>query len=173
MGKRAGFWIRSVAAMLDVAALTMVYIGCAVLYAAVANAIGDNDRAAVMLAVAIYASTLLYTSCEMWLAATPGKLIVGLRIRQQNGGAADRWRLFLRWQTKYYWVICSMLFALTGASVMYVLGGLVNTFLIIGCFFAANDDKLTWHDQWAGTAVYWRRGATTLIATPPPLPAVL
>jgi hypothetical protein len=64
---------------------------------------------------------------------------LGLRIAGTDGRRADPWRLFLRWFTKQYAWICTILFAATGARVFYMLGGFMNGVLIIGCFFAANE----------------------------------
>jgi hypothetical protein len=41
----------------------------------------------------------------------------------------------------------------TAFPILYFLAGLASLFVLIGCLFASNDDKLTWHDQWAKTAV--------------------
>jgi hypothetical protein len=50
---------------------------------------------------------------------------------------------------------------------------LINTIVFIGCLQAANDDRLTWHDQWAHTAVCYRPRSYRsfdAIVPPPPLP---
>ena len=50
----------------------------------------------------------------------------------------------------------------TGAIDMLI--GFFNTVILCGLLGAFNEDRLTWHDEWAGTAVWKRR-------RPPPLPA--
>jgi uncharacterized RDD family membrane protein YckC len=100
---------------------------------------------------------IAYTSMEFFLAATPGKLILRQRIAGADARAAGRWRLFLRWSTKQMPLLCEFLFIFTGGTVFYYVGGLEWILVLIGCLFAANDEKLAWHDQWAGTAVIRRR----------------
>ena len=89
-----------------------------------------------------------------------------------NGEAADRWRLFLRWETKHLPLLATMLFEATGYVPAWLLAGLMNTIISVGCLMALNDDQLTWHDEWARTAVYPRRAkGAAVAAVPPPLPA--
>jgi uncharacterized RDD family membrane protein YckC len=170
MGKRAGFWIRAVATGIDAVAILVILIGCTFLYVMVER-MRDEEFATIVAGFAVNGALLLYTSCEIWFAGTPGKLLTGLRIRRQDGSVADRWQRFLRWQTKYFGAICALLFAASGLLVFKALGGFANFVIFVGSFFAANDDKLAWHDQWSGTAVYWKRTVTPpLTAPPPPLP---
>ena len=63
----------------------------------------------------LYGGWILYSFCEVFIAGTPGKWLTGLRIRALNGSPADKWRLFLRWQTKQSPMICAGLFALSTA----------------------------------------------------------
>ena len=48
----------------------------------------------------------------------------------------------------------------------------ISLIVVIGCFFAANDDRLAWHDQWAHTAVCHvpRHYRAFDAVVPPPLP---
>ena len=85
---------------------------------------------------------------------------------------ADRWRLILRWSAKQFWLFAMLLFILTSVPLFYVLSGFMSLIVIIECLFASNDDKLAWHDQWAGTAVYRRArlGSAAPPVTPPAAP---
>ena len=118
---------------------------------------------------------LAYTSFEIWVAATPGKFALGLRISAQDCGPADRWTRVLRWSTKHFWLLAAMLFALTEFGPLRLLAGFSSLIFAIGCLFASNDDKLAWHDQWAHTAVCKRRREyqafePIMPLAPPPLP---
>src|SRR5205814_496662 len=95
-----------------------------------------------------------YTFTEVFFAATPGKMILRLRIGSSDGTPADGWRLLLRWSTKQFALLFQMLFNLTGIPLFYLLGGFGGLVVLIGCLYASNDDKQAWHDQWAGTAVF-------------------
>ena len=98
MGKRAGFWVRVAATVIDLVADSLLLLGCVALYALVWQMTQDGERAETVMSIAAYTAVLLYTSTEVWFAGTPGKMLLGLRIRRQDGSSADRWRLFLRWQ---------------------------------------------------------------------------
>ena len=153
---RAGFWIRTLAAVIDLVAFLPVYIVAIIAMTAVSQRVG-NARGQWIGASLIDALWLIYSSFEIWTSATPGKLLLRLRIRANDGSAADFWRKFLRWSTKQYWWICSVLWLLSGFVPFYVLGGFISGMVLVGCLAAADDDHLSWHDQWAGTAVYRRR----------------
>jgi uncharacterized RDD family membrane protein YckC len=93
---------------------------------------------------------LAYTSTEVWLGRSPGKMLLGLVIAYPDGQPADRWTLLLRWSTKYsaYLVgfIASLAFQPTALS---ALAGFMNGIILVGCLQALDEDKRTWHDQWA------------------------
>ncbi|MEA2735509.1 MAG: hypothetical protein QOE14_1960 [Humisphaera sp.] len=172
MPHRAGFWIRVLATGIDVAAMLFIAAGMVVVAEMVlvgtAFSIAEDHFGAL-----VYATWLIYTSFELWCAGTPGKLLLRMRIRNTDCSPGDFWRLFLRWSTKWSWLFLSFLFMLTEWSPLYVLSGFLSLPVVIGCFFAANDDHLTWHDDWAHTAVCYRsraQRAFDAIVPPPPLP---
>ena len=166
MPQRAGFWIRVLAAVIDIVAMIVISIALAVMM----QAIPDVDARTVQTIV--YAAWLGYTTFEIWTAATPGKLILRLRISEQDCTPAEFWRRVLRWSTKQFWLIAYLFFLLSTSWVLYAIGGFSSLIVTIGSLYAANDDRLTWHDQWAHTAVCRlppRRGAGAR-PIPPPIP---
>ena len=164
MSHRAGFWIRTLATAIDATAMLVLALIVAIAVQVTAPSAGDWAIWAV-----VYGVWLAYTTCEIWTAATPGKMLLRLRVTEQDDSPAAFWRRVLRWSTKYYWLKASLLFALTGSPVFYALSGLCSGFTLVGCLFAANDDGLTWHDAWAHSAVcHWPRPSRPLV--PPPLP---
>jgi uncharacterized RDD family membrane protein YckC len=174
MPYRGGFWVRTAAAAIDVVAMLLIGVGAVALTAAALSAmsysVADNLWAALM-----YAAWLAYSSFELWTPATPGKMVFRLRVSNNDGTPADFWRRFLRWSTKWCWLALTILFLLTQWSPFYVLGSFISGIVTIGCFFAANEDRLTWLDEWAHTAVcrHPRRARTLgrmVPAAPPPLP---
>ena len=171
MGIRAGFWIRVLAAMIDGIAMLAFGVASGVVFEAVWEVNFDVEQAEAVASASFFAAWLLYTSTEIWFAATPGKLATQLRIMRIDGSPADWWRLFLRWQTKHYPSICWLLFAATALRGFYVLAGFMNGIVVIGCLFAMNDNRLAWHDEWAYTAVCWKQRKRVAVMTPPPLPA--
>ena len=98
---------------------------------------------------------LAYSSMEIICGGSLGKLLLKLRIRRQNSNPADGWRLLLRWTTKQSpWILMVLVTFLPNPLFVW-LQGLLEAVLLCGTVAAMNEDHLTWHDEWAGTAV-WR-----------------
>jgi uncharacterized RDD family membrane protein YckC len=171
MPYRAGFWIRLLATAIDIVVMVLIGVGVAAVTEMAVAAI-SYSIAPTGLAALVYAMWLAYTSMEIWFAATPGKMIFRLRVGNADCSEADFWRLFLRWSTKWSWLFLSFVFMLTEWPPLYLLSGFISLVVVIGCLFAANDDRMTWHDQWARTAVCHlpRRYRSFEAIMPPPLP---
>jgi uncharacterized RDD family membrane protein YckC len=76
--------------------------------------------------------SLAYFSCFHGLAGrTPGKMLVGLEVRQEGGGRLGCGRAFLR-------------------TVGYLISALP---LALGFFWATGHERLAWHDLLAGSEV--------------------
>jgi uncharacterized RDD family membrane protein YckC len=168
--ERAGFWVRFLAAVIDLAVGGMLTaVGGMVVMAAMISADVPEAWADWLGGVTSVGLALLYTSADVWLAATPGKLVLGLRIGTSAGGRAGRWTLALRWSAKYFALFLALVHAVTGDVLSQFLASWMNTVVIVGCLQALDESKRAWHDEWAGTAVLRRRPVPIL---PPPLPAV-
>lgn len=174
MPTRVGFFSRLGAAALDLLLFLPVLVLLVVLFALLAadGSLGDAAAAERAFAASLLAGWLLYSATELVWAATPGKMILGQRIAAADHRPAGFWRLFLRWSTKQLPVIAGLLFVLTDFVLLQLLGGFMNVVLTAGFLAAANDDKRSWLDEWAGTAVYRRRTLTAGRIAPPPLPAM-
>jgi uncharacterized RDD family membrane protein YckC len=171
--ERAGFWLRAVAAGLDlfIGAVFLGSVGAALILAMSVTNLSETTED-YLFRFAASAVPLVYTSTEVWLAATPGKLITGLRIATAAGQAATRWTLALRWSSKYYGYLLGVAYALTLDPVMNFLSGFMNLVVMVGCLQAMDEHRRAWHDEWAGTAVLRRNrpAAPQAYAMPPPLP---
>ena len=171
--ERAGFWRRAVAAGLDlfIGAVFVGFVGAALIIALSLTDLPESTQD-YLHGVTGSAVLLLYTSSEVWLAATPGKFITGLRIRTADGQVATRWTLALRWSSKYYGILLGTVYALTLDPLSYFLSGLMNGVVQVGCLQALDEHRRTWHDEWAGTAVLRRNrpAPSQPYAMPPPLP---
>ena len=168
MPDRAGFWIRVLATIIDIVIMLIIALAVGAVIFSITSTLAGR-----MTDIAVYTAWLGYTTFEIWTAATPGKMLLRLRISEQDCSPADFWRRVLRWSTKQFWMIAYLFFLLSASTVLYALGGFSSLVVTIGCLFAANDDRLTWHDQWAHTAVCYRsRNERRLAAAsiPPPLP---
>jgi uncharacterized RDD family membrane protein YckC len=167
--QRAPFWIRALAATIDliIAGVAMVLAATAV---AIPLALVDAPDLLLDFAptAAAYVAVLLYTSLEVWLAATPGKLIFGLFVGTPAGERAGRWTLALRWSSKYFGTFLAVAWSFTQDPLSNFLSGWMNLVVTVGCLQALDEHRRAWHDEWAGTAVLRRARLPVLSA--PPLP---
>jgi len=151
--KRVGFWLRTLALLIDSVVVLLLAMLCLLLNLQIT---GDAESSRLVDGL-FYAAVLIYTATEVFFAATPGKLILKIRIGRNDCTKADKWRLVLRWSTKQLPLILLLMFIATNWPPFTLLRGLTVAVIFLGCFYAANDDRLSWHDQWAGTAVYRTR----------------
>ena len=157
--QRKGCWIRAAAAAIDLGLLFIAYV---IVVAAVAafesaftiNVLGDDDR---IYSLVWYILIIAWLSIEIFLAATPGKLILGLCIANANGTPAPRSMRFHRWITKTWCFWLSAAAVVCAHAGLEMFGAISYTLLLAGCLAAANDYRQTWHDEIAHTAVFRRR----------------
>lgn len=160
---RQGFFIRLAAALIDSVIFLVAALSLAFGFATIAGADLLTERVTDAL---FAAATLGYTSFDIFTAATPGKLLLGLTIAYPDATPAPTPVLSLRWSTKYFPLICTLLFALSNQPLFRLVGGLSNFIVLIGCLFASCDHHQAWHDQWAKTAVFRRRDLAQTYAFP-------
>jgi uncharacterized RDD family membrane protein YckC len=163
MHPRKGFFIRLTASLIDAVILLVAlgslgfgldaFLGPGVITERIADAL-------------FTAAALAYTSFDIFTAGTPGKLLLGLTIASPDATPASAGTLSLRWSTKYFPLICALLFVLTTQPLFRLIAGLSNVTIFVGCLFASCDHHLAWHDQWARTAVYRRRDLAGVHAFP-------
>jgi uncharacterized RDD family membrane protein YckC len=166
---RAGFWWRVAAVAVDLVIGGFFVVGGWVIERVILEGLdaplGTTEYVGEMTLTLLL---LVYTSSEVWLAGTPGKLVLGMTIGTAAGTEASRWTLALRWSAKWFGYLLGLVHAVTHDAASYFLAGLMNTIVQVGCLQALDEDRRAWHDEWAGTAVLRRRKAVP--AGPPPLP---
>ncbi len=105
---RAGVAIRVAATLLDLAIFTPL------LFFAAANVGRWMDASPVWISVMIgNGMALLYSLSEVAFAATPGKLLLGLRIVAADGQPAVSSALLLRFLAKHAWRVCALVAAVS------------------------------------------------------------
>ncbi|MBC8109359.1 MAG: RDD family protein [Anaerolineae bacterium] len=176
---RIGFWFRAAATAIDLVLIVIAAaIAAGVIYAIQSrfaiSLLGDNER---IYALTWYILIITCLSIEIFLAATPGKLILGLCVANANGTPAPRSMRFHRWMTKSWCFWLSAAAVLSDNVALNWLGAISYTLLLVGCLGSANDYRQAWHDEIAGTAVFRRRDiygprptARGFEMIPPPLP---
>jgi uncharacterized RDD family membrane protein YckC len=110
-------------------------------------------RADYVLSLIMLALWLLYTSLEMIAAATPGKIFLRLRITQVDGTEAPTSMLVMRWSSKQLPYILMVFQMLTFSDFLGAVASLTNGIVWIGCLQMLDEDRRSWLDQWAHTAV--------------------
>jgi hypothetical protein len=155
--RRAGFWLRSLAAALD---LLIGGLPALLLAGFTDWLLAPNDpldpRNDYLLPLVFCLATLGYTSFEVFAAATPGKMLLRLVIATPGGARADRWTLGLRWSTKYAWLTFYTAHLVVHDPLTELTSTLMFWLVALGCLQALDEHKRTWHDEWAHTAVFRR-----------------
>jgi len=166
--RRVGFWRRAAALCVDLFVAVVLGWGLGLPPYVYFAGRGRTELAQYLLDLIATATLLVYTSTEVWLRRSPGKMLVGLVIAYPDGAPADRWSLLLRWSTKFSAYLVGFVSILTfQPTALAALGGFMNAIILVGCLQALDEDKRTWHDQWARTAVFRR---IRQASPPPPLP---
>jgi uncharacterized RDD family membrane protein YckC len=100
---------------------------------------------------------LTYWSTEVLFSASPGKLMLGLRIGDESGSSASTQALLLRYVCKQSPMIVALLCIASGMAVFGLVSALLNFILFVGCFMTLAASRQALHDRMAMTAVYHRR----------------
>ncbi|HEV8291170.1 MAG TPA: RDD family protein [Tepidisphaeraceae bacterium] len=122
--------------------------------------------------------TLAYWSTEVFMAASPGKKLLGLAIANEDGTSAPPDRLWIRFAIKHAPNILSLLAAFLPMGVR----GLYSWFValaalafFVGCFLTLGQARQALHDILAHTAVFKLApapGFPVMPMQPPPPPSV-
>ncbi|MGA2296099.1 MAG: RDD family protein [FCB group bacterium] len=100
--------------------------------------------------------TFMYYSLEVVLAATPGKLILGIQIANQDRTYASTFTLFLRFIYKHMETILALLAFLTVIKPIDILSSIVSLAIFVGFFFVLGRKRQAFHDMFAKTAVFYK-----------------
>lgn len=156
--KRVGFGPRFGAMILD--GVIAGIIG----YAIAAAGIGATDATATdaegaltgLMATlgAIYVAMIIYMLIEGIKGASPGKMVLGLQIANQDGSKGDISLFMKRWAIKNVGYIFGALAVLTGVLALATVGQIGSLIIFVGMFMVFSTKKLTLHDTIAKTAVF-------------------
>ena len=154
MSQRANPIRRILASLIDVAILLAAMWAIAILVEPPLRArIQTEWRADYVLRIIMVMLWLLYSSLEMIVAATPGKLLLNLRIVRADGMRAPTSMLLMRWSSKQLPYILKLFQLLTFNGFLGAMANLTGGILWIGCLQMLDEDRRSWLDQWAHTAV--------------------
>ena len=158
--ERVGFGSRFGAALIDVVILfaVLAIVGM-VLGVGTMSALGSMGGGAAagggMLMLALMGLIpLAYTSLEILKAATPGKMVLKLAIRNEDGSPAAQDTLAKRWAIKNSASLVGFVATVTGITMLHTLGSIIGLVIFIGCFLVLQETKQALHDKLGKTAVY-------------------
>lgn len=154
--ERIGFGARFGAALIDVVILiiTMSIVGVVFGAGAFAMASAGQMTGFSIGTLIVMLIPLAYTSTEILMAGTPGKKVLKLAIRNEDGSVADQETLAKRWAFKSSASILQFLAALTTMSIFTTVGSVAGLIVMVGCFFVFGASRQAFHDKFAKTAVY-------------------
>lgn len=153
--KRVGFGLRFLAAILDGIILgAILYILSMVtggkLFTSPVSMFGSMDS----VYFANILASLIYFSLEIFTAATPGKMLLKLKIQNEKGKSAATNALLVRYLLKHSSQICYFLFAITTMRLFWTLQTITGLIIFLGGFLIFTQSKQTLHDRLSKTAVY-------------------
>ncbi len=161
--ERIGFGPRLVAALIDIVIVLLLMsvattvFGVSMFGGALADPdmLGGATAGGLSLAgIAISIIPLAYMSLEIFKAATPGKMILKLKISNADGTAADQNTLVKRFLVKNGAALLNILAAVTTVGLFAQIGSLAGMVIGVGCFLTLAQAKQALHDMVAKTAVY-------------------
>lgn len=111
-----------------------------------------SEKFALILALVVS----LYFISELFLGVSLGKLLLKIKIADENRTQSSIKKLALRYFLKHISSIISIIAILTTLGFLDYIGSIFNFVIFIGCFFVLGANKLALHDMIAGTAVYYK-----------------
>ena len=94
-----------------------------------------------------------YGLIEAFTGASPGKMVLGIKIGLAEGTAAPVSTLLIRYAVKNSGTILQLLGSI-GLAFLIPVAGLASLVIFVGCFFVLGQNKQALHDLVAKTAVY-------------------
>lgn len=152
--ERVGFGPRFLAALIDFVFMLIVLSILGVVFGISAFSMGAGEGGFSILAVIMALIPLGYASTEIFNAATPGKQLMKLKIKNQDGTDADQSVLQKRWAIKYSGSLITLVGTITTVSIFSTVGGLVGLIIGLGCFMVLTETKQALHDKVSQTAVF-------------------
>jgi uncharacterized RDD family membrane protein YckC len=99
---------------------------------------------------------LIYYSTEIFLGASLGKILLGIKIASDTRYEANIQTLLIRFVTKQSSTVMNLLTLLTTIQLFQTIGGLFGIVIFLGSFAVLAEQKKALHDYIAKTAVYFK-----------------
>jgi uncharacterized RDD family membrane protein YckC len=98
--------------------------------------------------------SLLYMFIEAFTGASPGKMVLSLKVGTENGEKGDTWLYFTRFAIKNASALFGLAGRTTGLIFLNSLGGFAGMIIFLGCFLVLGIKKQAVHDMLAKTAIF-------------------
>jgi uncharacterized RDD family membrane protein YckC len=102
-----------------------------------------------------YVFSFVYYSLEGFIGATVGKLLLGIRVANDDRTHASLSKLLSRFAFKNIGTLFSLLALITTLNIFESIGSYLGLIILIGCFWVLAAKKLAFHDFLAKTAVFY------------------
>ena len=100
-------------------------------------------------------ASLPYYLTEILFAASPGKMIFGIKIGTIHQTKAQFSNLLIRFIIKHLSLMIDLVILVTALQFLHTASSLSFFVILIGFFFTLSEKKLAFHDMIAKTAVYY------------------
>ena len=176
MERRVGFGPRFAAVLIDIAVVAIVGFAAGAAIggmlgsgiggvlggseggdAAAGAALGATVGAALGAVAAFGGFVFLYSLIEAFTGASPGKLILGLKVGTAEGRRGSPPLYLKRWAIKYSGTVLGLLGAIPGLHALGLFAPAAGLVIFVGCFLVLGDKRQALHDMGAATAVF-RKG---------------
>lgn len=173
--RRVGFGTRLAAALVDLVIVGVIGFGAgaalgSILGGGLGSALGGSSQdsaasgaaigaalGAVLGAVAAFGGfVFLYSLIEAFTGASPGKMLLRLKVGTADGRRGTLRLYVTRWAIKYAGTLLGLLGAIPGLHVLGLLAPAAGVVVFVGCFLALGDRRQALHDLGASTAVFRR-----------------
>ncbi len=122
-----------------------------------AEMIAGYTKMGILMGLIAAVVAFLYSFTEVLAAATPGKMMLGIKIANADATAASTSTLATRWFVKTgLSTVLNVLGTVTAASILSTLATIIGFVIFVGCFFVLGANRQALHDIIAKTAVYRR-----------------
>ena len=118
------------------------------------NIYGDFADVFFVFSASIVFTSFFYNLLEGFTGYTLGKLIVGLKVGNQDGTPAETTKLMTRFAIKNISGILSLIALIISIHMFETLSSIFGFVIFIGCFLVFGEKKLALHDMIAKTAVF-------------------
>lgn len=151
---RVGFWRRTIAALIDWICAGIVLLPTEGVRQSLLASRELSTFGSQAILAGEHVFLLALFGFEVVAAASVGKFLLRLRIANSDASEPTIAALLNRWTAKWSFIFVAIIYDVAPNTLLMWLANVMFAIVAIGCFAAAGESKMAWHDQWAGTAVY-------------------